>query len=142
MTYRQCPPTVGGILTKRIYYKRLFCSSYLTGLRSSRLDPSSRASIVLTITKLSRYSSVSRFLLQAARKYPVFRRVWISAVYFGAPNLSATELDSMTADLIHNLSDGPKLWKLTSKFHGSSSFISKDHLRQEATSAVPVHAEV
>lgn len=110
--------------------------------RSSRLDPSSRASIALKITKLSRYSSVCRFLLQAARKYPVFRRVRISAVCFRAPNLPATELDSITADLVHGLLDGPKLWKLPSKFHASSSFAIENHICQEATLSVPVHAEV
>jgi len=73
--------------------------------RSSRLDSSSRASLALAITKLSRYSSVSRFLMQAARRYPVFRKVRISAVCLRAPNLPATELDSMTADLIHSLLD-------------------------------------
>ncbi len=110
--------------------------------RSSRLDPGSRASIALTITKLSRYSSVCRFLLQAARKYPVFSRVRFSAVCFRAPNLPATELDSMTTDIIHSLLDDPKPRKLASKFHGSSSFAIKDQIRHEATLAVPVHAEV
>ncbi len=109
--------------------------------RSSWLDSSSRASLALAITKLSRYSSVSRFLMQAARRYPVFRKVRISAVCLRAPNLPATELDSMTADLIHSLLDGPKVRKLASKFHGSSSFV-EDHVRHEATVAVPVHAEV
>ena len=111
-------------------------------IRSSRLEPSSRTTIALTITKLSRYSSISRFLLQAARKYPVFNRVQISAVYFGAPNLPSIELDSKTADLIYNLFDGPQLRKLTSKFYGLSSCAIKDHIRQEATLAIPVHAEV
>ena len=110
--------------------------------RSPGLDPNTRASITLIITKLSRYFSVSQFLLQAARKYPVFMRVRVSAVCFRAPNLPATELDSKTADLIHSLLDGPKLSKLTSKFRGLSSTAIEDHLCQEATVAVPVHAEV
>lgn len=110
--------------------------------RSSRLDPGSRTSIALTITKLSRYSSVIRFLLQAARKYPVFRSVRTSAVCFRAPKLPATEVDSMTADLINGLLDRPKLCRLTPKFHVSPSVGIEDHLRQEATLAVPVHAEV
>lgn len=109
---------------------------------SPQLDPSSRASITMTITKLSRYSSVSRFLLQAARKYPIFRRVRISSVCFRAPKLPVTELDSMTAELVDSLLDKPQFQKLTSKFYGSSSSAIKDHLRQEATSAIPVHAEV
>lgn len=48
----------------------------------------------------------------------------------------------MTADLIHRLWDGPKVWKLTSTSHESPSFTIEDHLRQEATLAVPVHAEI
>lgn len=110
--------------------------------RSPRLDPGSRASITMIITKLSRYFSVSQSLLQAARKYPVFRRVRISAVCFRAPTLPATELDSMTAGLVHSLWDGPKQSKLTSKFHDLSLIAIEDHLRQEATFRVPVHAEV
>lgn len=128
------------VITCQQIHDRRILHQVLT--RSSRLDPSSRASIALKITKLSRYSSVSRFLLQAAQKYPVFRRVEISAVCFRAPNLPATEFDSMTADLVHGLLDGPKLWKLPSKFHGSSSFAIENHIRQEATLSVPVHAEV
>jgi len=58
-----------------------------------------------------------------------------------APNLPATELDLMTADLIHSLLDGPKVRKLASKFYGSSSFV-EDYIRYEATVAVPVYAEV
>ncbi|KAL8815790.1 MAG: hypothetical protein Q9223_005109 [Gallowayella weberi] len=128
------------VITCQQVHDRRILHQVLT--RSSRLDPSSRASIALKITKFSRYSSVSRFLLQAARKYPVFRRVRISAVCFRAPNLPAIELDSMTADLVHGLLDGPKLWKPASKFHGSSSLAIENHIRQEATLSVPVHAEV
>ena len=112
----------------------------LAGL--STLERSSRASIVMTVTKLSRYSAVSRFLLQAARRYPIFRRVRISTACFRAPTLPAAEPDSVTAGLIHSLLDGPKLGKLTSKFRGSSPSAIRDHIRQEATSAIPVHAEV
>lgn len=124
---------------QRIHHHRIL-HQVLTSL--SGLEPGSRTSIALTITKLGRYSAVSRFLLQAARKYPVFSRVRISAVCFRAPNLPATELDSMSAHLIHSLLNGPKLRKLASRFHGSSSFAIKDYIRQEATSAIPVHAEV
>ena len=128
------------VITCQQVHDRRILHQVLT--KSSRLDPSSRASIPLKITKLSRYSSVSRFLLQAARKYSVFRRVRISAICFRAPNLPATELDSKTADLVHGLLERPKLWKSASKFHGSSSFAIEDHLRQEATLSVPVHAEI
>ena len=110
--------------------------------RSPRLDPGSKASIALNISKLSRYFSVSRFLLEAARKYPVFRKTRISAVYLRASNLPTTELDSITTDLIHRLLDRPKPWKLTSKFHNLSITAIEEHLRQEATLAFPVHAEV
>ena len=110
--------------------------------RSPRLDPGSKASIALNINKLSRYFSVSRFLLEAARKYSIFRKTRISAVYLRAPNLPTTELDSMTTALIHRLLDRPKPWKLTSKFHDLSITATEDHLRQEATLAFPVHAEV
>ncbi len=72
----------------------------------------------------------------------VICRVQISAVCSRASNLPATELDPMSADLIHSLLNGPKLRKLASKFHGSSLFAIKDHLRQEATLAIPMHAEV
>jgi len=58
-----------------------------------------------------------------------------------APNLPATELDLITADLIYSLLDGPKVRKLTSKFYGSLSFV-EDHIRYKATVAVPVHIEV
>ncbi|KAL8928604.1 MAG: hypothetical protein Q9208_001838 [Pyrenodesmia sp. 3 TL-2023] len=127
------------VITCQQVHDRRILHQVLT--RSTRLDPGSRASIALKITKLSRYSSVSRFLLQAARKYPVFKRVRISAVCFRAPKLPATELDSMTADLVRRLLDGPKLGKLASKFHGSS-FAIENRIRQEATLPVPVHAEV
>ncbi|KAL8676701.1 MAG: hypothetical protein Q9186_006800 [Xanthomendoza sp. 1 TL-2023] len=128
------------IICQQVYDRRIL-HQVLIG--SSRLDTRSRTSIVRKITKLSRYYSVSRFLLQAARKYPVFRRVRISAVCFKAPNLPATELDSITADFIHGLLDRPKLLKLVSKFPGaSSSFAIENHIRQEATLSVPVHAEV
>lgn len=107
----------------------------------SQLVPGSRAGIVQTITKLGRYSTVSQFLLQAARKYPVFSRVQISPVYIKAPKLPATELDSMTIDLIHSLLNGSKL-KRASKSHASSPIAIEDRIRHEATLTVPVHAEV
>lgn len=110
--------------------------------RSPQLDPSSKASIALNMAKLSRYFSVSRFLLEAARKYQVFKKIRISVVCFRAPNLPDIELDPTTTDLIHKLLDGPKLWKFPSMFHGSSLITIENHLRQEATLAVPVHAEV
>ncbi|KAL8967187.1 MAG: hypothetical protein Q9197_005570 [Variospora fuerteventurae] len=128
------------VITCQQVHDRRILHQVLT--KSSRLDPSSRASITQKITKLSRYSSVSRFLLQAARKYPVFKRVRISAVCFRAPNLPATELDAMTANLIQGLLDKPKLWKLASKFDGSPSFAIENHIRQGATLPIPVHAEV
>ena len=127
------------ITCERIHHRRIL-HQVLT--RSSRLEPGSRTSIALTITNLGRYSAVSRFLLQATRKHPVFSRLRISAVCFRAPNLPATELDSMSANLIHHLLNGPELRKLASKFHGSSLFAIKDHIGQEATLAIPVHAEV
>lgn len=127
------------ITCQRIHHQRIL-HEVLT--RTSRLEPGSGTSIARTITKLGRYSAVSRFLLQAARKYSVFSRVRISAVCLRAPNLPATELDSMSADLIHRLLNGPKLRKLASKFHGSSLSAIKDYIRQEATLAIPVHAEV
>ncbi|KAL9018929.1 MAG: hypothetical protein Q9185_003763 [Variospora sp. 1 TL-2023] len=127
------------VITCQQVHDRRILHQVLT--ESSRLDPSSRASIAQKITKLSRYSSVSRFLLQAARKYPVFKRVRISAVCFRAPNLPATELDAKTVNLIQGLLDKPKLCKLASKFDGSPSFAIENHIRQGATLPVPVHAE-
>ena len=111
-------------------------------IRSSQLDPCSKSSIALKITKLSRYSSVPRFLLEAAQKYQVFKNIRVSAVCFRAPHLPATELDSMTTDLIHKILDGPKLRIHASKFHDLSLDTIENHLRQEATLAVPVHAEI
>ena len=108
---------------------------------SSRLDPGSRASIVLTITKLGRYSKISRFMLQAAQKYKVFQRVRISAVCIKAPNLPIVELDSMTTNLIHSQLKDSKLERM-SKSYGPSAIAIEDRIRQEATIAVPVHAEV
>ena len=108
---------------------------------SSRLEPGSRTHIVLTITKLGRYSKISRFMLYATQKYTVFRRVQISAVCIKAPNLPVIELDSMTIDLIHSLLNDSKLERL-SKSYGSSPIAIEDRIRQEATLAVPVHAEV
>lgn len=110
--------------------------------RSPRLDPSSRANIVITITKLNRYFSVSKFLLQAAQKYSVFSRIQISTVSFRAPELPPVELDSKTAGFIDDLLEGPKWRTLTSKLHAESSSAIKDHIRQGATLAVPVHAEI
>ena len=81
---------------------------------SFRLGNDSIASIARTITKLSRYFAVSRFLLQAARKYPFLGILRFSAVNFKASNLPATELDSMTAYVTHSFLTGPKLGKLTS----------------------------
>ena len=109
---------------------------------SSRLEPSSRVNIARTLTKLRWYSAVCRFLLQAARKYSVFSRIRISAVEFRAPDLPATELDSMTMNLIDSLLKGPKLKRLTSTSYELSSHAIKDHIRQEATLTVPVHAEI
>ncbi|KAL8982448.1 MAG: hypothetical protein Q9177_005268 [Variospora cf. flavescens] len=128
------------VITCQQVHDRRILHQVLT--KSSRLDPGSRASIAQKITKLSRYSSVSRFLLQAAQKYPVFKTVRISAVCFRAPNLPATELDAMTANLIQGLLDKPKLRKLASKFDGSPSFAIENHIRQGATLPIPVHAEV
>ncbi|KAL8955397.1 MAG: hypothetical protein Q9193_006735 [Seirophora villosa] len=128
------------VMTCQQVHDRRILHSVLT--RSSRLDPSSRAAIPLKITKLSRYSTVSRSLLRAARKYPVFKRVLFSAVCFKAPNLPATELDSTTRDLVRGLLDGPRLSKLPSRFHSSSSLPIENHIRQEAALPVPVHAEV
>ncbi|KAL8647577.1 MAG: hypothetical protein Q9210_005480 [Variospora velana] len=128
------------VITCQQVHDRRILHQVLT--KSSRLEPSSKASIALKITKLSRYSSVSRFLLQAAQKYPVFKRVRISAVCFRAPNLPATELDAMTANLVRGLLDKPKLWKLASKFDGSPSFAIENHIRQGATLPIPVHAEI
>jgi len=72
----------------------------------------------------------------------VICRVQISAVCSRASNLPATKLDPISADLIHSLLNGPKLRKLATKFHESSLFAIKDHIRQEATLAIPMHAEV
>lgn len=71
------------VITCQHIHDRRILQQVLT--TSSRLDPSSCASIALTITKLNRYSSVSRFFLQAARKYPVFKKVQFSTVCFKAP---------------------------------------------------------
>lgn len=112
----------------------------LTG--SSRLDPYSRASILRTINKLGRYSAVCQFLVQAARKYFVFKNLRISTVHFRAPKLPASELDSTTTDFVYSLVNGPRFEKFALKSHLSSSSAIKDHLCQEATLAVPVHAEI
>lgn len=108
----------------------------------SRLAPDSRASITRTITKLGRYSAVSQFLIQAARKYFVFKNLRISTVHFRAPNLPATEFDSTTTDFVDSLLNRPRFGKFASKSHLSSSSAIMDHIRQEATLAVPVHAEI
>ncbi|KAL9595334.1 MAG: hypothetical protein Q9219_006511 [cf. Caloplaca sp. 3 TL-2023] len=110
--------------------------------KSSRLSPGLKATIAIKVTKLSRYFSVSQFLLQAARKYPVFRRIRISAVCFRAQHLPRTEFDSMTVELIQGLSKGPKLRKLASKSGEETALAIENHIRQEATLTVPVHAEV
>lgn len=98
--------------------------------------------MIQTITKLSRYFAVSRFLVQAARKYPLVGHLRFSTVYFRSSNLPATELDSMTARVTHGLLTEPKLGKLTSRVHGLSSSAIDDYVRREANLAVPVHAEV
>ena len=108
---------------------------------SSRLTPNSRKGIVLAVTKLCRYFTVSRFLLQAARKYSVFSRVRISAVSIKAPNLPAIELDLMTMDLVGGLLKGSRLER-ASKSHESSTDTIEDRIRHEATLPVPVHAEI
>lgn len=110
--------------------------------RSSRLDPGSRRNIAITITKLSRYVSISRFLLQAARKYSVFDRIQISVINSRVRRLPALKLDSMTAGVIDNLLEESKRGVLSSKLHAESPSAIKDHICQAATLAVPVHAEI
>lgn len=80
-------------------------------------------------------------MLQAAQKYTVFSRVRISTVCIKAPNLPVIELDSMTINLIHSLLNDSKLERV-SKSYGASPIAIEDRIRQEATLAVPVHAEV
>lgn len=127
------------IVCQQLYGRRIL---HQVLAKSPLLEPGLRTRIAPIVTKLSRYFAISRFLLQAARKYPVFRRVRVSAVCFKGSNLPATELDSFTADLIHNISNGPKLEKLAPGFLGSSPSAIKDHICKEATLAIPVHAEV
>lgn len=109
---------------------------------SSRLDPVSRSSIARNLTKLCRYSAVYRFLQQAARRHSVFDRIRIVTVKLRAPNLPATELDSMTTGIIDALLVRSEPEKLISKSYGSSSQAIKDHIGQEAILHLPVHAEI
>lgn len=110
--------------------------------RSRLLNPDAGAKIAVTITKLNRYFSVSRFLLQAAQKYSVFSRIRISVISFRAPKLARMELDPTMAGVIDDLLEGPKRRTLTSKLHVESSTAIHDCIRQGATLAVPVHAEI
>lgn len=110
--------------------------------RSRLLNPDAGGKIAMTITKLNRYFSVSRFLLQAAQKYSVFSRIRISVISFRAPKLAPMELYPTTAGVIDDLLEGPKHRTLTSKLHVESSTAVHDCIRQGATLAVPVHAEI
>lgn len=110
--------------------------------RSTLLDPSSTKKIAMTISKLNRYFSVSRFLLQAARRYSVFSRIRISVIKFRAPELPPMELDPKTVSVIDNLLEGPKRRTMISRLHVESSTGIQDYIRQGATLPVPVHAEI
>lgn len=96
----------------------------------------------MTISKLNRYFSVSRFLLQAARRYSVFRRIQISVISFRAPKLPPMEFDRTTVSVIDSLLEGPKRETVTSRMHVESSTAIQDYIRQEATLPIPVHAEI
>lgn len=110
--------------------------------RSTLLESSPRRKIAMTISKLNRYFSVSRFLLQAARRYSVFSSIRISVVSFRAPKLPPMELDPNTVSVIDNLLEGPKRRTVTSRLHIESSTGIQDYIRQGATLPVPVHAEI
>lgn len=110
--------------------------------RSPLLESNSRGNIAMTISKLNRYFSVSRFLLQAARRYSVFSRIRISVISFRAPELPSMELDPKTVGVIDNLLEGPKRRTVTSSLHVESSTAIQDYIRQGATLPVPVHAEI
>ena len=110
--------------------------------KSSRLAADLKIKVCTTVSKLAHYSALSRFLVQAAQKYPVFRQVQVSAVKFGPPHLSITRLDCMTADIIQKRLIGPKLEKIASKCSIAWSRSIEDHVCQEATTPVPVHAEI
>lgn len=107
-----------------------------------QLETNARESTVRTITKLGRYSAVSQFLLQIARRNSIFNNVLISIVCFKAQKLAATELDPITKDFVHTLWNKSRVEKLTSKYHNASASAIEDYIRQEATMAVPVHAEI
>jgi len=110
--------------------------------KSPLLESNSRGNIAITISKLNRYFSMSRFLLQAARRYSVFSRIRISVISFRAPELPSMELDPKTVGVIDNLLQGPKRRTVTSSLHVESSTAIQDYIRQGATLPVPVHAEI
>ena len=112
----------------------------LTGI--PRLEAVSRATIARTITKLGRYSTVSQSLLQVARNHAIFERIRISIVKYRAPKVASTELDRKTKDFVHALVNKPGFRKLTSRYPDLSGSEIEDHIRREATMAIPVHAEV
>ena len=112
----------------------------LTGI--PRLEAVSKATIARTITKLGHYSTVSHSLLQVARNHPIFERVRISIVKFRAPKVASTELDRETKDFVHALVNQPGFRKLTSRYPDPSLSEIEDHIRREATIAIPVHAEI
>lgn len=112
----------------------------LTGV--SRLEADSRETIARTITKLGRYSTVSQSLLEVARNHVIFERLRISIVKFRAPKLVPTELDGKTKDFVHALVNKPGFRKLASRYPDPSLSEIEDHIRREATIAIPVHAEI
>ena len=112
----------------------------LTG--ASGLEAKPRATIVRSITKLSRYSSVSELLLQASRGNAIFNQVRISTINVRAPKLAATEPDPKTKAFAHALVEKSRSGKLASKYPNPSVSEIENHIRREATMPVPVHAEI
>ena len=106
------------------------------------LVPDSKTKVLTTMTKLSRYWTVSKFLLGAARKYPLFDRVEISTVHLNAHLPPAKESDFLTTQLIERVC-GDKRWEQTlSRMRLKSESQVRAYVSRKASSDCPVHAEV